>query len=95
MIEIEGGALLSVDNGSAQVIALLGEFDGEATLDFVAIASGGDGDDTLLSDPPRGAGDEWIVSLLSGSSNDAVAAGTISPSDDILLDGPSSEDGEI
>ncbi|HEX8467230.1 MAG TPA: hypothetical protein VF620_05455 [Allosphingosinicella sp.] len=94
MIEIEGGTLLSLDNGSAQMMALLGELGGEAALDFAAMVSEGDGADTLLSDSPKGAGDEWIVSLLSGSSNGALAAGTIGPSDDILLDGPSNADGE-
>ena len=75
-------------------MVLLGELNGESALDFVAMVSRGDSDDTLLSDSPRGAGDEWIVSLLSGSSNEAIAAGTIGASGDILLDGPSNADGE-
>ena len=62
-------------------------------MDAGAIPGGGTGDDSVLQENGQEAGDEWIASLLSGASSDAVAAAMPGPGEVDLLD-PQSTEGE-
>lgn len=94
MIEFEGVVLLQADVSSAQMMtALVGPTEGTASITG-AIPSDSVTNDSVLQEGAQVAGDEWIASLLSGASSDAVAAGMFGLSEVDLLDPQATEGDE-
>lgn len=93
MIEFEGGVLLPVDTSTVQLMVLLAGSTEDGALNAGTTPGAGNSDDAVLQDQAHEVGDEWIGSLLSGASSEAVAIGLLSPSEVVLLD-PQSTEGE-
>lgn len=74
-------------------MVMLADPEGQILLGSVdAALPAATGDDSVLLDAGGGAGDEWIGQMLSSTSTDALAAGFLLASGDVLLDPRSNEE---
>lgn len=95
MIEFEGVVLLPVDTASAQLMVSLVEPTEGAMLDASLAPDVHAGDGAMLQELSAEAEDEWIVTLASTASSEAVAIGMLNPSELVLLDRLSDDGPEI
>ncbi|MGA9581981.1 MAG: hypothetical protein WBR13_08445 [Allosphingosinicella sp.] len=95
MIEFEGVALLPIDTASAQLMVPMVEPTEGAALDGSLAPDVHAGDGAMLQELSAEEEDEWIVTLASTASSEAVAIGMLNPSELVLLDRLSDDGPEI